>query len=88
MYAAWGPNPTSIRSASPWRRWWKSTIWDNRLDQLWPSSPGSCRTPGQITAREPAASTASATASSKKYISEVVVTPKRSNSDAPRVMPQ
>ena len=50
--------------------------------------PGSCRTPGVTRARDPAAITASARASSRKYASQVVVTPKRRSSAAARVMPQ
>ena len=41
-----------------------------------------------MTARDPAATTASAMASSWKYISQVVVTPKANSSAAARVIPQ
>ena len=79
-----------MRPASPLRRAWNPV---NRSRQashhaLPPSVPGSCSTPGVMTALDPAATTASAVASSWKYISQVVVTPKARSSAAASVIPQ
>ena len=51
------------------------------------SQPGAAMTPGVSSTREPTASTASTTASVKKYISTLVVVPVRSSSTQPDVMP-
>ncbi len=51
------------------------------------SQPGVAMTPGVSSTRDPTASTASITASVKKYISTLVVVPVRSSSTQPETIP-